>query len=67
VIRDHDPGRVVIVGSVRVNDIGALPELALPADDRLVVAIHYYTPFEFTHQGAPWLAGASQLLGTSWG
>jgi endoglucanase len=67
VIRERDPGRAVIVGPARMNDIGALPELELPGDDRLVVAVHYYAPFEFTHQGAPWRAGAGQWLGTGWG
>jgi endoglucanase len=67
VIRERDPGRTVIVGPARMNDIGALPELELPADERLVVGVHYYAPLEFTHQGAPWRAGADQWLGTTWG
>ena len=67
VIRERDPGRAVIVGPARMNDIGALPELDLPADDRLVVGVHYYSPLEFTHQGAPWRAGADQWLGATWG
>ena len=67
VIRERDQGRAVIVGPARMNDIGALPELDLPADDRLVVGVHYYSPLEFTHQGAPWRAGADQWLGATWG
>jgi endoglucanase len=67
VIRERDPGRAVIVGPARMNDIAALPELELPADDRLVVTVHYYAPLELTHQGAPWRAGADQWLGTTWG
>jgi endoglucanase len=67
VVRERDPGRAVIVGPARMNDIGALPELELPDDDRLVVGVHYYAPFEFTHQGAPWREGADQWLGTTWG
>jgi endoglucanase len=65
-VRKRDPDRIVIIGPARMNDIGALPELALPTDDRLAVTIHYYAPFEFTHQGAPWIAGADQWLDTSW-
>ena len=65
-VRGHDPGRIVIAGPARMNDIGALPQLVLPADDRLAVTVHYYAPFAFTHQGAPWIAGARQWLGTSW-
>lgn len=65
-VRERDPGRIVIAGPARMNDIGALPQLVLPADDRLVVTVHYYAPLEFTHQGAPWMAGARRWLGTSW-
>jgi endoglucanase len=65
-VRERNPGRIVIAGPAQMNDIGALPQLTLPVDDRLIVTIHYYAPFEFTHQGAPWLAEASQWLGTTW-
>lgn len=65
-IREHDPERINIVGPSPMNEIDALPQLVLPADDRLVVTIHYYTPFEFTHQGAPWVVGADRWLGRSW-
>lgn len=65
-VREHDPNRTVIVGPARMNDISALTQLALPADERLVVTVHYYAPFRFTHQGAPWIAGARQWLGRPW-
>lgn len=55
VIRRSNPQRTVIVGPARWNTIDLLEELDLPEDDRnLIVTIHYYNPFEFTHQGAPW-------------
>ncbi len=66
VIRERDPGRAVIVGPARMNDLDALPELELPT----MTAggpLHFYAPLEFTHQGAPWRAGADQWLGTTWG
>jgi endoglucanase len=55
VIRRTNPGRTVIVGPVQWNSIQQLSTLSLPSDDRnLIVTVHYYSPFEFTHQGAPW-------------
>jgi endoglucanase len=60
------PRRPVIVGPGRWNTVGALPALRLPDED-LIVTVHYYSPFRFTHQGASWLAGADEWLGTRWG
>lgn len=65
-VREHDPARTVVAGPARMNDLSALDQLALPADERLVVTIHYYAPLRFTHQGAHWISGARQWLGTSW-
>ena len=54
-IRETHPTRTVIVGPAFWNSIGHLQELELPAEDRhLIVTVHYYTPMEFTHQGAAW-------------
>ena len=58
VVRASNPGRAVLVGPVHWNTIDGLGALRLPADDRLVATIHYYSPFRFTHQGAEWLDGA---------
>jgi endoglucanase len=30
------------------------------------VAVHYYNPFQFTHQGAEWVPGSDAWLGTRW-
>ena len=55
VIRKTNPNRSVIVGPSFWNSIDHLQELELPARDRnLIVTVHYYTPMEFTHQGADW-------------
>ena len=68
-MRSSDPDRPVIAGPVRWNIVAALPQLRLPDDDRLIVTVHYYSPFRFTHQGAHWLEhdGAADWLGTAWG
>ena len=68
VVRRGNPTREVVVGPVGWNGIGELPSLKLPEDDRnLIVTVHYYSPFQFTHQGASWVGGqANQWLGTKW-
>jgi endoglucanase len=66
-VRVSNPDRVVIIGPARMNDAGALEALDLPADDHVIATVHYYAPFEFTHQGAPWVPGADRWLGTTWG
>jgi len=56
VIRGTNPDRPVLVGPAQYNSIFRLDDLQLPADDNLIVSVHYYEPFDFTHQGAEWLA-----------
>ncbi|MEM1061501.1 MAG: glycoside hydrolase family 5 protein [Planctomycetota bacterium] len=64
-VRAVDPDRVAIVGPTQWNSIDRLDDLVLPADDRrLIVTVHYYEPFEFTHQGASWVDGSDEWLGT---
>lgn len=55
-VRKTNPTRTVVIGPTAWNGISELKSLELPEADRnLVVTVHYYSPFEFTHQGAPWL------------
>jgi endoglucanase len=68
VVRASNPTRTVVVGPVQWNSIAALPKLVLPADDsHLLVTVHFYDPFHFTHQGAEWAQGSDKWLGTTWG
>lgn len=53
-VRAHHPLRPVIIGPANWNNLSALPTLKLPADPNLIATFHYYSPFEFTHQGATW-------------
>lgn len=67
VVRKTNPTRPVIVGPGQWNGIGALEKLRLPADDRyLITTVHYYDPFEFTHQNAPWAQGSAKWKGKKW-
>ncbi len=66
-IRRSHPGRTIVVGPVRYNNIQALESLRVPRDPHIVVTVHYYNPFRFTHQGASWVGGdARSWLGTRW-
>jgi len=67
VVRATNPTRVVILGGGRWNSIDGLQTLVLPEDDRnLIATVHYYTPMEFTHQGAPWNAENKDKSGVLW-
>lgn len=66
VIRRTNPDRTVVIGPVQWNSIQQLDTLSLPSDDRnIIVTVHYYSPFEFTHQGAAWTSQRNKL-GVSW-
>jgi endoglucanase len=54
-VRASNPSRTVLIGPGEWNAIGELPKLRLPPDRNLIVAIHNYDPFPFTHQGVEWL------------
>jgi endoglucanase len=66
IIRQTNRRRTVVVGPASWNSIAALPNLQLPPDDHnIIVTVHYYNPFPFTHQGAAW-AGLKDKTGVSW-
>jgi endoglucanase len=67
VIRESNPRRMVIVGPGNWNSLDHLNKLRLPEQDRrLIVTFHYYSPYHFTHQGAPWSAASAKWKGTTW-
>ena len=66
VIRESNPTRTVIIGPAFWNSIDHLDELKLPDKDRhIIVTVHYYTPMDFTHQGAPWVKPPYKV-GVTW-
>jgi endoglucanase len=66
-VRKTNPGRNVIIGGVDWNSVSTLKDLKLPESDKhLIGTFHYYSPHRFTHQGAEWVTGADDYLGTKW-
>ena len=55
-VRRTNPDRTVLIGPAAANSLVALDQLELPDDAHVVATVHYYDPFGFTHQGAPWLS-----------
>lgn len=62
-IRATNPTRPVVWGGEFWSGIGSLDDIPLPDDHRLVVTFHYYDPFDFTHQGAPWITPSPPPFG----
>jgi len=69
VVRSTNPTRTVIVGPGHWNSLKSLPLLQLPQTDRhIIVTFHYYTPMEFTHQGATFVGPQiAAHTGVVWG
>ncbi|MEQ8413106.1 MAG: cellulase family glycosylhydrolase [Imperialibacter sp.] len=66
-IRKSNPTRSVILGVAEYGGLTAVPQLEVPDDDHLILSIHYYNPFHFTHQGADWVGPETHAwLGTEW-
>jgi endoglucanase len=66
-IRTSNPHRTLIVGLTPWGNLQGLTGLKLPASDsNLIVAVHYYEPHPFTHQGVAFEAGSDKWLGTTW-
>lgn len=66
-IRKTNPERTVIIGLAEWGGPGSLDALVLPANEKnIILTVHYYEPFVFTHQGAEWVTGSNNWLGTLW-
>jgi endoglucanase len=58
VIRAANPERAIVVGPTQWNSASRLAQLRLPPDANLILTVHHYEPFNFTHQGAEWISPA---------
>jgi endoglucanase len=66
-IRKTNPTRFVVLGPSSWNSADALKDFAAPTgDSRVIITIHNYNPFRFTHQGAGWAGSdAESWVGTT--
>jgi endoglucanase len=62
-IRASNPHRTIFAEPGDWGGIGELKNLVLPPDDNLIVSVHCYEPFYFTHQGATWTSGMTPVTG----
>jgi endoglucanase len=62
-IRETNPRRTIFVEPGGWGSIDQLKNLVLPPDDNVIVSVHCYDPFYFTHQGANWTSGATPITG----
>jgi len=62
-IRKTNPRRTLFVEPGGWGGIGELNNLVLPPDDNVIVSVHCYDPFYFTHQGATWTSGQTPVTG----
>ena len=57
----QNPKRTVLLGVAEWGGVSALNKLVIPSDTHLILTIHYYNPFTFTHQGAEWVSGSAKI------
>lgn len=67
IIRQTNPTRTVLLGTAEFGGLSGLAHLEVPEDENIIVTVHYYNPFNFTHQGAEWVGGeVEEWLGIKW-
>jgi endoglucanase len=67
IIRQTNQDRTVIIDGPYWDSVWGIHLLKIPAQDKhIIVSLHYYSPMQFTHQGASWIKGSNAWLGTTW-
>jgi aryl-phospho-beta-D-glucosidase BglC (GH1 family) len=65
-IRKTNPTRKVLLGTALYGGLDGVKNLNPPTDPNLILTVHYYSPFNFTNQGADWAGNKDKYLGTKW-
>jgi aryl-phospho-beta-D-glucosidase BglC (GH1 family) len=65
-IRKTNPYRKVLLGTASYGGTDGVRDLNPPNDPNLILSVHYYSPFNFTHQGADWAGNKDKFIGTKW-
>jgi endoglucanase len=67
IIRESNPDRTVMVCPISGGNMGEFTQLEVPEDEsNTIVRLYYFSPMEFTHQGANWIKGSEKWIGTKW-
>jgi endoglucanase len=57
VIRDKEPGRLLVIGSNFYQSVDTFDRLQVPGGDpRILLSFHFYEPFRMTHHQASWVS-----------
>jgi len=67
IIRQNNPTRTLILGGENWSNVDTLRTNYLSPDRNVVYTFHYYDPFDFTHQKAPWLGSDAPRRERKWG
>jgi endoglucanase len=67
VIRETNPQRWIVLGPSNWQNIDALEGWRLPPGANIAASVHYYEPYNFTHQRADWLGADAPAFDRAWG
>lgn len=62
VIRSAAPHHTIVAGGHHWSSLDGLLHSEPLGDNNVLYTFHFYEPFEFTHQGAPWVPGPARRL-----
>jgi endoglucanase len=65
-LRKYNPNKWIVVSPADWGGPAALAQLVVPKDPKMILTVHYYLPFAFTHQNAEWVTGSAAWAGTPW-